>query len=265
MPTRIKILLLISLAVLFISSCSEDGPGSRPGDCAQPGVVLTFDDDSVDNWHSQRDLFNEYGAKATFFVSNVGSFPDGKIEQLRDLNSDGHEIGSHGYKHVGVDGYAETGHLQEYLDEIILPSLDTLRSWGFEVNTFAYPYGKHTNESDELLLKHFKFLRYSPGLTDTEEVFYHCGNNEKVLDCVWVDNGGNSEGEINRILEVAKTRKKVLILCAHTPDDQQEGAYFISSAKLKFILETARDKGLKFYTMSKLDEIPRTQYSPSSQ
>src|SRR5262249_51915261 len=46
------------------------------GSFAAPGLALSFDDTSVDAWVEQIPLFQQYGARITFFVSRYPEFKD---------------------------------------------------------------------------------------------------------------------------------------------------------------------------------------------
>lgn len=62
-----------------------------------PVVCLTFDDGPGPNTPQILQVLEEYGAKATFFVlgKNVETHP----EFAQDIVAQGHEIGTHGYRH----------------------------------------------------------------------------------------------------------------------------------------------------------------------
>ena len=52
---------LLTLIATILLSCNEQNK--------QGAVVFSFDDQYIDEWYSQRDLFNQYNIKATFFIS----------------------------------------------------------------------------------------------------------------------------------------------------------------------------------------------------
>jgi peptidoglycan/xylan/chitin deacetylase (PgdA/CDA1 family) len=219
MEGDLKIFIFGSLALMLLSSCSK----GFLGNCAESGFALTLDDDNIESWHAQRDLFKEMEAKATFFLANPADYSGARIGMLGELHADGHQMGSHGYHHVEATSYA--GKMDHYVTEIIDPSLKILGGWGFEVKSFAYPFGTHSEESDKRLLNEFRFLRYSFGGTDTSEtIYYHCDEEERVVNCIWVDNGGSSLETVASLLRQTKRRNKVIILCGHIIGDA-EGAY----------------------------------------
>jgi len=83
-----------SLKVLTVAEwCSQPKPAS--------GLVLTFDDGNVSNYDLALPMLNEFGFKATFFIT-VGQIGIGNTmdwSQIRDLHAAGMEIGSHTLTH----------------------------------------------------------------------------------------------------------------------------------------------------------------------
>jgi hypothetical protein len=49
--------------------------------------------------------------------------------------------------------------MDAYLSDEIDPSIDALVAEGFNVTTFAYPFGVRTDETDQALLTRVKLLR----------------------------------------------------------------------------------------------------------
>lgn len=82
--------LLGLMALLFLSSCK-----AKHSTNTKAGIVLSFDDKSIDDWYSLRELFKGNGVRATFFVCNFQDLTDKEVSMLKDLQADGHEIGSH--------------------------------------------------------------------------------------------------------------------------------------------------------------------------
>jgi peptidoglycan/xylan/chitin deacetylase (PgdA/CDA1 family) len=124
-----------------------------------PGLALSFDDAAIAAWTTARPLLQQYGARATFFVTRYHLFTDEGRAQLRDLAADGHEIGAHGVAHLRAPVYVEEYGLGAYLADEALPSIDILRDDGYEVTAFAYPYGARTGELDRALAAHVPVLR----------------------------------------------------------------------------------------------------------
>ncbi|MBD2750534.1 polysaccharide deacetylase family protein [Microvirga sp. BT688] len=107
-----------------------------------PLLTLTFDDFPRSAWLESRWLLDEYGAKATFYVS--GSFlaqRDGGIDfftgdDLAEVSAHGHEVGCHSYFH-------ESSILQSAssVEASVLKNTAIIRGilGACDPKTFAYP------------------------------------------------------------------------------------------------------------------------------
>jgi len=74
-------------------------------------VVLTFDDSKASHYTVVRPLLKKYGFGATFFITEGFTFRTNKEDyltwdQIRELHSDGFEIGNHTRDHKGVSAAA---------------------------------------------------------------------------------------------------------------------------------------------------------------
>lgn len=126
---------------------------------AGPGLMLSFDDASVDDWFALRDIFDARAARATFFVSNFGELTPEQRAKLRVLAEEGHAIEAHGMGHRDAATYADGHGVARYLADEIDPLLDAMAADGFAPTTFAYPYGRRTKELDDALLQRFRLVR----------------------------------------------------------------------------------------------------------
>ncbi|HQT30368.1 MAG TPA: polysaccharide deacetylase family protein [Thiobacillus sp.] len=112
-------------------------------------AVITFDDGYIDNLDACQELMKR-GMRATWFIvsGSVGQSPlwpdDGRpagrllnVAELRDMQENGMEIGSHTVNHVRLPETDDVRLMQELTD-----SKATLEDiLGNAVNSFAYPYG----------------------------------------------------------------------------------------------------------------------------
>jgi len=129
------------------------------GTAVFPGLVLSFDDTSVGAWTQTRPLFDQYGARVTFFISRYAHWSDDERAQLRQLAADGHAVEPHSVLHLRAPQYVEDHGLSAYVAEEFQPSLDALVADGYDITTFAYPFGARTDETDRALLDHIQLLR----------------------------------------------------------------------------------------------------------
>lgn len=125
----------------------------------QPGVALSFDDAYVDSWLEGADLYDRYGARATFFVAYYDHLGADERAALHELAARGHAVEAHSVNHLRAPLFVEQHGLTRYLREEALPSIDWLRADGFDVTSFAYPYGARTSEIDAALLDRVPLVR----------------------------------------------------------------------------------------------------------
>lgn len=140
------------LAFFTYSDFAQDRP-------VEPGLALSFDDTSVDAWFDLRPLFDQYGAKVTFFVSRYPGIGEAQRAKLQQLFAEGHAIEPHTINHLRAPDYVEEHGLNAYVHDEVDPSFALLRADGFEVDAFAYPFGARTEQIDHALGKRVKVLR----------------------------------------------------------------------------------------------------------
>ena len=130
------------------------------GDVAPgPGVALSFDDAYIDHWLDGSDLYARYGARLTFFIAYANNLHPDQWASLHELALRGHAIEPHSIRHLRAPLYVEQHGLAAYMDEEVVPSIELLRADGFDVTTFAYPYGARTSEIDRAVLRHVPLVR----------------------------------------------------------------------------------------------------------
>jgi peptidoglycan/xylan/chitin deacetylase (PgdA/CDA1 family) len=115
-------------------------------------VLITFDDGYQNNYLHARPILLEFGVPAVFFILpamlgkyNLWDTPATYIhahmtpEQVRSLNADGFEIGSHGLTHHSLVKFGRARMHQELKESRVL--LEDLL--GKEVTAFSYPHGSY--------------------------------------------------------------------------------------------------------------------------
>lgn len=242
----------------------EDNSGYDFNYEGKGGIAITWDDNAVDDWYKARNLFKKYNARCTFFVTNFHKLDEGKIDKLRQLKEDGHEIACHTLSHKDALLYLMDQGIEKYIDNEILPALDSMRSKGFYPESFAYPFGSRNSETDEALLKHFRVLR---GITDVSGgVLYNWGWT-RILQATGIDNSLKVKTEsIYYMLENAKESKRVAVFYGHkiTWDTLKVPQGSTAYSRLESILKKASDLELTFFTVSELDvRKPASAYSRS--
>jgi polysaccharide deacetylase len=124
-----------------------------------PGIALSFDDNHVDDWAALRPLFQDYGARVTFFITKFDRLDAEQRAQLHALAGDGHDIEAHSVQHLKAPEYVEQRGLHAYLADEVVPSIDVLAAEGFDVRAYAYPFGSRTDELDDAILQLVPIVR----------------------------------------------------------------------------------------------------------
>ena len=209
----------------------------------------------MQGWYSMRDTFLKYGVKATFFVTYFNTLTAEEINQLKTLESDGHEIGSHTFSHKGVGKHYHYDHdkINDYIAEQIVPSLNGLRDAGFNPVSFAYPYGQRDEAYDNAVRAYFPYLRDTASdanrpLSLLDEIFNKKGKHYTILSSDGIDHvyPDNNIEEIRDAFIKARENGEIISLFTHDIDPITEGA--LSPEKLTKVIMTAQEVGLKFYT-----------------
>jgi peptidoglycan/xylan/chitin deacetylase (PgdA/CDA1 family) len=129
------------------------------GDVTGPGLALSFDDDAVAAWTATRDLFMQYDARVTFFVTRYDLLQPNEVAEIHQLAADGHAIEAHTARHLHGPEVVEDHGLADYVSTEVLPSITNLDADGYTVSAFAYPFGDRTDETDRAVLREVPLLR----------------------------------------------------------------------------------------------------------
>lgn len=248
----IKIIYLGLILVLFISCSKNDVDENLP--TYKAGVVLTLDDDYVDEWTTANEILKDYSWKATFCVSKINLLSGEKISKIKDLENYGHEIAGHGLNHINAVQFSDLNGVEAYFNQEISPMMSIMSANSFHVKTFAYPYGSRNSATDTKLLTQFNVLRgttygaYSP---ENQHCFY---NNSNVVYGLGIDSSYShfSISYFIQLLEYAKVKHKILILYAHKPVQTANASYQTEMNTLIQICNFVKQNNMKFYKLSEL-------------
>ncbi|MDR0636183.1 MAG: polysaccharide deacetylase family protein [Treponema sp.] len=204
----------------------------------QAGLLLSLDDDYKDVWTEYLDLFDQYGAKITFFVQ-------GRLDPFCALAlSRGHDVGYHSINHLNLPKVS-----REVFFEETTSDLGTFRDAGIPLNSFAYPYGLSEPWMHEELLHHFKILRgYGVTFRVYDAATIQRGYiSSKAIDNTLYKQDAAFEAIITLMLRTIKFigGDIVLPLTTHTITDEAD--WGIKPARLEYLLRMANQLQLKFY------------------
>lgn len=242
---KFKFSLTGILSILYLSSYSQ---------YINPGIVLTFDDCYINNWHELLPIFEKYNTKATFFVTTPNAIDSVEKVKIQDLYNAGNEIGSHSFHHYNSVNYIDTSSINTYVTDDILSSInwfDTVLN--ISISTFAYPYGARNASIDNELYKYFKILRGTDySLTSLRNKITNLSYSRLVYGVGIDDAYNNSIEDIKMELLRCKDDSMIQIFYSHKPTKKVNGKYEILYSKLDSILSYANRIGLKFYTTNQI-------------
>jgi peptidoglycan/xylan/chitin deacetylase (PgdA/CDA1 family) len=111
-------------------------------------VSLTFDDGDADNYYV-RPILAENKLHATFYIVSGFTGSNGYMteEQLRGLYDDGNEIAGHTLSHTKLTDVRGADLKREVCQDRL-----NLLAHGFEVTSFAFPYGYYDEEARQTVM-----------------------------------------------------------------------------------------------------------------
>lgn len=248
--------LLLLLALILFSCTNEDEsiPEQQPQPKSQAGVVISFDDDFVDEWFAVNTLLQPYDWKATFFVTRFNQLSTDKIQKLKDLKSNGHEIGAHGLNHINAPVFFTANGATAYLEQEIFPLVNLMNANNLTTTSFAYPYGARNPSTDPILLNEFQMIRgttYGQSNPATHICYY---DNNRLVFGLGIDSSYPhfSIPYFISLLEYAKKNNKIVIFYSHKPVLTSKGDYETEYQTLIEICKYIKNNRMKFYKMSEL-------------
>lgn len=246
-------ILLISSFLAFIS-CENKEKKAKP---YQAGVVISFDDAYVDEWFDANKVLKKYNWKATFCVCRIDSIGVPQIKKLLELQKEGQEIAGHGYHHYNAVKFVASHGINEYVKQEIDPMMASMKRLSFNVTSFAYPYGERSDALDQALSPKYKVIRgraFCENVPEKEGCYFR---NSKLLYAFDIDDSHIhfSIPYLLELLDDAKKKNKILILCSHRPVKKLTGNYQTRIETLEFICKYMKLNNLKFYKLSDLDNL----------
>lgn len=247
-----KLILIISL--LFILNSCSDAEIPVVNSNVQSGVILSFDDDYVDEWYTVNSILEPYNWKATFFVSKFNQLSSDKILKLKELKNYGHEIGGHGLNHLNAVSFISANGTDAYLNQEINPMINAMNENNLSLNSFAYPFGSRNTTTDAILLNKFQILRgttYGVSAPELKNCYY---NNSNIVYGLGLDKSYAhfSISYFLSLLEYAKNNNKIVIFYAHKTVQTANANYQTEYQTLIEICNYVKNNNMKFYKMSDL-------------
>lgn len=209
----------------------------------QSGILLAFDDYNPDNWSIYFDFFEENNVHVTYFVTL--SQP---TEFCYEAIQRGHEIAFHTTSHNNVIELTD-----EEIKEKVIDPIETFRSEGIELTSFAYPYGLRSNELDEKLLEYYNVVRGAYYY----ELHSKADLRKGYIDAYSIDNthfGNDADYKNsidNKLIELNENVGAVACFYSHAIGG---GDWCVTKEHLQYLFDKANELGLKFYTFNELQK-----------
>lgn len=208
-------------------------------------VSLTFDDARFSQIKKGIPLLDEYGVKATFYISPKRAVQ--MLEQWRAAAAKGHEIGNHTVSHpcTGNYGFSRDNALEDYTLEHMAQELDSanvfiLENIGIQAVSFAYPCGqKYVGRGQDVQsyvpLVAEKFLTGRGWLGEHSNDPRYCD----FAQLLGMESDGKSFRQLKALVDKTAEEGGWLILAGHEMD--KKGAQTTQLKPLEKLLRYAQD------------------------
>jgi peptidoglycan-N-acetylglucosamine deacetylase len=237
--------------ILLFAGCKKF---KKEGHMPKPGVVLTFDDDRVDNWFKYLPFLDSAGVKATFYICRYNRFTAEQKRKLTIIKSHGHEIAFHTTNHYNMQDYVykQKHTIEELMACEIEAGLKLMNRDGFFPVTFAYPYGSHNGLFDKTLMRYFKSVRALNGTQDFSKSIVDSEKND-VLYGLGIDKSSKrSDADVINTLQSAKNNNACAVLVAH--DINSTSKFSVTIERLVSIISFVKENQLRYYTASEISD-----------
>ena len=111
--------------------------------------IMNFDDGTADHYHKAYCSLNEHGVPATFYIATGDLDTTSNYmttSEVADLADKGHDMAPHTVTHANLAQLSSAQQVSE-----IVVSKNVLNSMGYDVKTFAYPFGAYNGDTLNIL------------------------------------------------------------------------------------------------------------------
>lgn len=198
-------------------------------------LSLTFDDARLSQIDKGIPLLNQFGIKATFYISPENL--QQRLEGWKQAVANGHEIGNHTNTHPCTGNYAfsRDNALEDYDLDKIASDIDQandfiLTELGIQTQSFAYPCGqKFVGRDDDVQsyvpLISERFLSGRGWLGEDSNDPWLCDFSQ----LLGMESDGKSFEDLKNLLDKAVAEGRWLVLAGHEMDDGGRQTTLLSS------------------------------------
>ncbi|MEI6040038.1 MAG: polysaccharide deacetylase family protein [Candidatus Berkelbacteria bacterium] len=135
-------------------------------------VTITFDDGSKTVYNSAYPIMKKYNIPATFYLTagSIGKNEFVTWDDVNDLNKNGWEIASHTVNHPHLNTLTRNQAIAE-----LVGAKDIFAQHGYNVTSFAAPYGQYTSNILALIEEYYQSnrknqIRGNPGINHLDKL-----------------------------------------------------------------------------------------------
>jgi peptidoglycan/xylan/chitin deacetylase (PgdA/CDA1 family) len=206
-------------------------------------ISITFDDGYSSQYGAAKTL-ESYGWHGTFYIPTdfVGKTYENisvmDLQQIKDLQSRGHEIGGHGASHVNASNVSA-----EAYEADILEGKNFLEQNNLSVRNFAFPYGDDSKK--DIALKYF----------DTARSIKPCINNISDRELCGLTLVHQNEEYKSLTTYVNELKGGWLVIAIHSISSNPRADVDITPEEFNWILEQINQTNAKVMTIEQVREL----------
>jgi peptidoglycan/xylan/chitin deacetylase (PgdA/CDA1 family) len=208
-------------------------------------ISITFDDGYSSQYDAAKTL-ESYGWKGTFYIptdsigKNFENISTMDLQQIKDLQSRGHEIGGHGASHLKANNVSA-----EAYESDILEGKNFLEQNNLSVRNFAFPYGDDSKK--EIVFKYF----------DTARSTKPCINkvSDRELCGLTLVNQNEEYKSLAIYVNELKLKGGWLVIAIHGISNDPRSDVDITPEELDWILEQLNQTNAKVMTVEQVREL----------
>jgi len=215
--------------------------GSKTFD--QGMVTLSFDDGLPSFYANGVPILNSHNIKSTAYVlsNELGNSDSITVDQMLQMQAQGHEIGSHSKTHPDLTSISA----QQMQDEIANSKKD-LEALGANITTFAYPYGNWNSAADQIV-KQAGYMGARTALMQDGGQNFKDGN--PFLIKTFSIESNTTVDEMKQLIDQAIQDKAWIVFVMHRVEDSGE-QYNTTPATLTAICDYINSKNVKTVTIN---------------